>query len=51
VFLLSTGYIAGWCPVCGAGTVTVRFIDADPPRIRQNGCSDGCPPELVAQAL
>jgi hypothetical protein len=51
VFLLGLNHIAGWCPVCGAGALEIRFIDTDPPRVRQDGCDDGCSPELVAQVL
>jgi len=51
VFLLGLRHIAGRCPVCKVGTLEIRFINTDPPRIRQNGCDDGCTQELVAQAL
>lgn len=42
--------LAGYCPVCKRGTVAVWLLD-DPPRIRQDGCSAGCPPERVNEAL
>jgi hypothetical protein len=53
VFTLAdgTGRLFGWCPVCGEGTVDVRVIDADPPFVRQHGCTDGCTGEQVARAL
>jgi len=51
VFVIRVGQIVGRCPVCGRGVVCVRFIPTDPPRIRQDGCTDGCTGELVEQAL
>jgi hypothetical protein len=41
----------GYCPVCRRGTVVVWLIDADPPRLRLDGCSAGCEPDDVARAL
>jgi len=51
VFVTRVGQIVGRCPVCGHGVVCVMFIPTDPPRIRTEGCTDGCSPELVAQVL
>jgi hypothetical protein len=51
VFLLGLHHIAGHCPVCRVGTLEVRFIKADPPRIRFDDCTDGCPPELITREL
>lgn len=51
VFYVEPGRIAGWCPVCGQGTIVVRFIDIDPPRVRLDPCSDGCSEDWIAGAL
>lgn len=43
--------LMGYCPACGAGTVSVRLIHTNPPRARIAGCSDGCTPEVVYDAI
>ena len=44
--------LMGYCPVCERGVVAVWLIDGDPPRIRMHeGCTDGCPPEIVVEAF
>jgi hypothetical protein len=40
----------GWCPVCERGTVAIELLD-DPPRLRLDGCSAGCPPKRIVEAL
>jgi hypothetical protein len=40
----------GYCPVCRRGTVAVELLD-DPPRVRLEACSAGCPPERIKEAL
>jgi hypothetical protein len=42
--------LMGWCPVCERGTVAVTLLD-DPPRLRLDGCSAGCPPKRIVEAL
>ena len=46
-----TGTLLGRCPACALGTVTLRVIDGDPPRVRSRGCSDGCSAAAVIGAL
>ena len=43
--------LTGYCPVCGTGTVAIRLLDTDPPRMRTEGCSDGCSADLIAGAI
>jgi hypothetical protein len=43
--------LMGWCPACGNGTVSIRLIAGAPPRLRTDGCSDGCSPDLILDAL
>lgn len=43
--------LMGYCPVCSTGTVAIRLLDTDPPRMRTDGCSDGCSAELIAGAI
>jgi hypothetical protein len=44
--------LMGWCPVCKRGTVAVWLIwNAEPPRVRLDECSAGCPAEVIARAL
>ena len=51
VFLLERGLIAGWCPVCHAGTISVRFIHVDPPTVRIRSCDLGCSADMIRAAL
>jgi hypothetical protein len=43
--------LMGWCPVCRAGTVDIWLLDTDPPRLRTDGCTNGCSPDLIFDAL
>jgi hypothetical protein len=45
-----SGVLVGWCPACGAGVVSVQLLD-NPPRVRLDACSAGCPPKRIAEAL
>jgi hypothetical protein len=45
------GHLAGYCPACKVGTVSVQVLDTDPPVIDVNGCSGGCTDRDVARAL
>jgi hypothetical protein len=45
------GRLTGYCPVCLRSPLTVEVIGGDPPRVRQDGCSGGCPPHEVARSL
>jgi hypothetical protein len=51
VLILDVGHIVATCPVCGAGLISVRFLNTDPPRIRTRGCTDGCTDQLVLEQL
>ena len=41
----------GYCPACRTGIVSIRLVPTDPPRPRVGGCSDGCSPEVVRDAI
>lgn len=43
--------LMGYCPVCGAGTVAIRLLNTDPPRLRTAGCSSGCSPDLISDVV
>jgi hypothetical protein len=45
------GVYHGWCPVCADGLVEIRVLNTDPPRARTPGCSNGCSPDLLYDAL
>jgi hypothetical protein len=46
-----TRRIAGFCPVCGTGTISFQLIATDPPRVRISECSDGCHEDWIAGTL
>lgn len=46
-----TSTMFGYCPACSVGTLTAQVIKADPPRLRLRDCSNGCAPELIAEAM
>lgn len=43
--------LMGYCPVCRRGTVSIYLLDTDPPRPRTDGCTDGCSPDLIFDAI
>jgi hypothetical protein len=43
--------LMGYCPVCRIGVVAIYLLATDPPRLRTEGCSDGCTPDLIFDAL
>jgi hypothetical protein len=43
--------LIGYCPACLAGIVAIRLLNTDPPRIRTEGCTAGCPPDLIYDEL
>lgn len=43
--------LMGYCPACERGVVAIWIVDADPPRLRFEGCTDGCDFETVKAAL
>lgn len=51
VHYISRCHIASYCPVCVTGTISIRFIESDPPRIRMDGCTAGCTAEDIAERL
>jgi hypothetical protein len=52
VFVMGGGRLAGYCPACGEGSVSIWVIrNIDPPRIRTDGCSAGCVPDLIFDSL
>lgn len=51
VHYMGPGKLAGYCPVCVDGTLSVTFIDlTSGPRVKCR-CSLGCTARLVAEAL
>jgi hypothetical protein len=52
VFMLGGGVLAGRCPACDSGTVSVQTLGSDrEPRLRLRPCSAGCSEDEIAKAL
>jgi hypothetical protein len=53
VHYISRCHIASYCPICVYGTVSIRFIESEPPRIRieGGGCTAGCEARDIARRL
>ena len=45
------GRYTGWCPVCARGLVDIQILNTDPPRARTDGCTNGCSPDLICDAV
>ena len=46
-----TGRFTGYCPVCAVGLVDLQILNTDPPRVRTDGCSNGCSSDLIWDTL
>ena len=57
VHYMSHDRVATYCPSCGVGTLSVTFVDGDPPRAAIGSttwpghCSEGCTEAEVVEAL
>ena len=53
VHYLSRDHVGARCPICELGTISVRFVNADPPRVRieGDGCTAGCDARDVARRI